>query len=119
MLAGNAIGGDGWLARADDSGSLLWVKTYGGKDLEEVWSMSGALDGGYLLAGRTNSFGHGLADNWLIKIESNGNPQWVDDYFKEGLAWTDSSTNAVTLYRGTNDPYWNYVRVRIWKMHNP
>jgi hypothetical protein len=33
-----------------------------------------------------------------------------------GLAWTDSTTNSTTLYRGANDVYWNYVRVRVWKI---
>ena len=36
--------------------------------------------------------------------------------FEVGLAWTDSTVDTVTLYRGTADPYWNYVRVRIWKI---
>ena len=31
-----------------------------------------------------------------------------------GLAWTNSTSNTVTLYRGANDVYWNYVRVRVW-----
>jgi hypothetical protein len=33
-----------------------------------------------------------------------------------GLAWTDSTADTVTLYRGATDPYWNFVRVRIWKI---
>jgi len=31
-----------------------------------------------------------------------------------GLTWTNSTSNTVRLYRGANDVYWNYVRVRVW-----
>ena len=34
-----------------------------------------------------------------------------------GLAWTNSTSNTVTLYRGANDLYWNYVRVRVWRIN--
>jgi hypothetical protein len=34
-----------------------------------------------------------------------------------GLAWTNSTSNTVTLYRGANDVYWNYVRVRVWRIN--
>jgi hypothetical protein len=34
-----------------------------------------------------------------------------------GLTTTDSSLNTITLYRGSDDVYWNLVRVRIWKTH--
>jgi hypothetical protein len=33
-----------------------------------------------------------------------------------GLAWTNSTFNTVTLYRGADDLYWNYVRVRVWRI---
>jgi hypothetical protein len=33
-----------------------------------------------------------------------------------GLAWTNSTSNTVTLYRGADDLYWNYVRVRVWRI---
>jgi hypothetical protein len=41
----------------------------------------------------------------LVKTGVNG---------EVGLALTRTTANAVTLYRGDIDPYWNYVRVRIW-----
>ena len=36
-------------------------------------------------------------------------------------AWlgTDSTADTIILYRGTNDAYWNYVRVRIWTIEEP
>jgi hypothetical protein len=60
------------------------------------------------VVGYTASFGAGGNDIYLVKVGVEG---------ESGLALTDSTTNTVTLYRGANDVYWNYVRVKIWKIH--
>jgi hypothetical protein len=60
----------------------------------------------------TASFGAGGEDAWLVKTDTAGN---TVDGFKYGLAWVGSTPNTIELYRGTDDEYWNYVRVRIWK----
>jgi hypothetical protein len=62
-------------------------------------------DGGFAIAGYTGSFGAGLGGVWLVKTDVKG---------ESGLAWTDSAADTVTLIRGGNDIYWNYVRVRVW-----
>ena len=58
-------------------------------------------------------FGAGNRDFWLVKTDAAGNAQ---SGFKYGLAWTDSTVDTITLYRGATDAYWNHVRVRIWKI---
>ena len=65
-------------------------------------------DGGYILAGGSESSGAGLSDVWLVKTEG-----------ELGLTWTDSTMNSITLYRGATDPDWNFVRVRIWRPNAP
>jgi hypothetical protein len=106
--AGNS---DFWLIKTDSFGNLLWSKTYGGTSRDEAWSVIETNDEGYALAGFTQSFGAGMSDFWIVKTDADGNIG-----FKFGLAWTDSTPNTITLYRGATDPYWNYVRVRIWKI---
>jgi len=39
---------------------------------------------------------------------------WID--VENGLCWFYTTPNSIRLYRGITDPYWNYVRVRIWKI---
>jgi len=101
--------GDGWLIKTDASGNMEWSKMYGGANYDALTNIIRAYDGGYLIVGSTSSYGVGGKDGWLVKTD-----------VESGLAWTDSTVNTITLYRGTTDPYWNYVRVRIWKIkENP
>ena len=63
---------DFWLVKIDSSGSQLWNKTYGGNGTESVESLVQTSDGGYALAGYTDSFGAGDCDFWLVKTDENG-----------------------------------------------
>jgi len=66
---------DFWAVEVDSSGSVLWNKTYGGVDDDFAYSITETYDGGYALAGYTESFGL-PSKYWLVKINSLGNMQW-------------------------------------------
>jgi hypothetical protein len=74
---------------------------------ETPYSMVQAADGSFLIAGFTNSFGASGYDIYIVKTSVEG---------ESGLAWSNSTANSITLYRGANDIYWNYVRVETWKI---
>jgi hypothetical protein len=73
-------GMDFWLVKIDANGNLQWNKTYGGNRYEEFPSLIETSDGGYALAGRTNSYGAGDHDFYFVKTDDQGNMQWNKTY---------------------------------------
>ena len=59
---------DFWLVKTDSQGNIQWDKTYGGPEADGARSVLQTSDGGYLLAGFTESYGAGKEDLWLIKL---------------------------------------------------
>ena len=103
-----AGGNDVWFVKVDSFGNMQWSKTFGSAGADSGAMLRQTTDGAYVVIANTASFGAGGQDFYMIKIGVEG---------EAGLTMTDSSLNTITLYRGSNDVYWNLVRVRIWKTH--
>jgi len=76
---------DVWLVKTDSAGNMQWNRTYGGSRWDNGHSVIQTSDGGYALAGSTNSFSGDIAhDCWLIKTDSDGNRIWNKTYDGDG-----------------------------------
>jgi hypothetical protein len=71
---------DIYVIRTDSLGDTLWTRTYGGLYEERGYSIKRTPDGGFIIAGRTNSFGAGGFDAYLIRIDSLGDTLWTRTY---------------------------------------
>jgi hypothetical protein len=71
---------DAYLIKTDSLGDTLWTKTYGGADYDEAWSVDQLSDSGYIVAGKTYSFGAGDCDFYLIRTDANGDSIWTRAY---------------------------------------
>jgi hypothetical protein len=60
--------------------TITWEKTFGGTNFEEAKSIQQTLDGGYIAAGNTTSFGAGSDDFYVIKMDEEGNEEWSSTY---------------------------------------
>ncbi|MFH0900622.1 MAG: hypothetical protein V2A73_08340, partial [Pseudomonadota bacterium] len=68
------IGGAACSSRGQpDSG---WSYSWGGAGWDEAFAIANTSDGGLVVAGRTESFGAGNYDAWVIKLDAGGEPEW-------------------------------------------
>ena len=70
---------DVYLVKTDFLGNTLWERTYGGSSGDYGYSGHQTLDGGYVVAGRTRSFGAGDADVYLIKTDTLGQVVGIEE----------------------------------------
>ncbi|MFC6096431.1 T9SS type A sorting domain-containing protein [Flavobacterium qiangtangense] len=75
---------DYWIWKMDEKGDLDWQKSFGGTGADLLQSVRLTSDGGYILAGTSDSGGgaqkkedrYGQQDYWIIKLNAMGNVQW-------------------------------------------
>jgi hypothetical protein len=71
------VGGDAFLVKIDAYGDSVWSRTFGGTLYDEASSVRQTTDGGYIIAGTTQSFGAGGYDVWLVKTDADGEALWT------------------------------------------
>lgn len=117
---------DVYLLKLDAGGDTLWARTYGGSGLDEARAVCFTSDGYILVAGQTESFGSGLSDVYLLKVDSYGDTVWTrtigggdSDWAEDvcemadgcyGLSGTTGSfNNARDAYAAKVDPLGNVL----------
>ncbi|MBN2535876.1 MAG: hypothetical protein JXB88_23550 [Spirochaetales bacterium] len=72
--------GDAYLIKCNAAGEIEWDKTYGGPENDQVYTLAKTKDGGYVAAGKTESYGSGKRDVYIIKVDAGGNLEWEKVY---------------------------------------
>jgi hypothetical protein len=76
----SSFGSRGYIIKTDVNGSMQWSKTIGGSAFDLIVAVQQTTDLGYIIAGNTISFGSGGFDDYLIKLDANGNIVWTKTY---------------------------------------
>ncbi|HNP32517.1 MAG TPA: T9SS type A sorting domain-containing protein [Flavobacterium sp.] len=88
---------DIWIVKLDATGNVLWQKSLGGSGDDNANAIQNTSDGGYIVAGSTNSFegditeNHGSYDYWVVKLDAVGTIQWQ----KSIGAWGNDYASAI------------------------
>ncbi|MEM9685380.1 MAG: hypothetical protein AAF934_00475 [Bacteroidota bacterium] len=94
---------DFWLLKIDGDGNTIWSKTYGGSDDDVAQSVIQTTDGGYAIIGYSKSSdgdasnNEGFHDNWIIKLDVQGNIQWENSF---GFAGHDHAYDVLQTTDG-------------------
>ena len=114
-VRGNHGDGDYWVVKLDASGNLVWQKCLGGSNNDEARSIQQTADGGYVVAGHTNSNdgdvrgNHGDDDYWVVKLDASGNLVWQKclggskDEYAQSVQQTADGGYVVAGYTYSND----------------
>lgn len=111
--------------KVDFNGALQWVKTFGGSNTDDAFSIIKTNDSGYILTGYTtsndgdfNELNKGGSDIFAMKIDLNGNIQWVDTFggtrgeSARSIAQTSNGEYVLTGGFGSNDGYFEGHNLR-------
>lgn len=72
--------GDFLVLKLNKEGDIEWERIYGGGKYDDPYSLSLTLDGGYVVAGSTESNGAGKKDAWVLKLDKDGILEWEKTY---------------------------------------
>lgn len=78
----NHGGYDAWAIKLDASGNLVWKKCFGGTGTDVFDAVEPAADGGYVMAGGSDSndgdlsWNSGAGNLWVVKMSAEGNIIW-------------------------------------------
>lgn len=122
---------DAWIVKLNSAGTLEWQKCLGGTGEDTAYSVQQTTDGGYILAGSSNSTNgdvtgnHGNHDFWIAKLNANGTLTWqkslggskadIGHFVKQtpdggyiATGYSFSSDGDVTGHHGSNntEDYW-------------
>lgn len=92
----NVMEGALWMVETDSSGNKQWDKFFDGPGFEYTFGKGCCQtnDGGYIMSGVSNSYGHGGTDIWAIKTDASGNIDWDVAYGGEKNDYSWGMCNA-------------------------
>ena len=97
---------DIWILKLSSVGEIEWQRTYGGRSDEQAWWIQQTNDGGYIAAGVSFSFGSGYSDFWVLKLDSEGNIEWLQTYggrYNDGISVIQETSDGGYVATGFTD----------------
>lgn len=73
-------GHDAWFIKTDNDGNEEWNTTTGGIASDGTFTVIQTSDEGYIGVGYADSFGNGIHDLWLVRVDKYGNEKWNKTY---------------------------------------
>ncbi|MBV6484359.1 MAG: hypothetical protein KFKLKKLM_00856 [Flavobacteriales bacterium] len=122
-VTGNHGNYDYWIVKLTSSGAITWQKSFGGTGDDKAWSIQQTTDGGYIVAGETDSKNGDVTGNtspengcWVVKMSNMGVITW-QIFFTKGLSYSSGAKSIQQTSDGgfivaghaigMNGPYWS------------
>jgi len=106
--------------KLDSNGNKQWFRHYGGTQNDLAYSIQQTSDGGYILAGVTESYTYGNKDFAIYRLNSSGNKAWFRHYGGPGIdhGWfIQQTTDGGYIVAGETRSYANgFADFGIYKL---
>jgi len=103
---------DYWIVKLDTSGNIVWQKSLGGSGWDYAHSIQQTSDGGYIVAGTSDSNdgnvteNHGFWDYWVVKLDTVGNIMWQKSLGGSGFddaRWIQQTSDSGYIIAGRSE----------------
>lgn len=92
-----------WLVKTNETGDVLWSKTYGGSEDNRGTKVISTTDGGYAMLGYSESDDNDLTENagfydhWVVKLDAQGTIEWQKSF---GFSGSDQALDIIQTTDG-------------------
>jgi hypothetical protein len=110
-------GRQAYLIKTNSSGDTIWTRNFGGTSTEAGYSVQQTTDGGYIVAGYSNSYGDGY-QVYLVKTNASGDTLWTKTYGGAGWDWgysVQQTTDGGYIGAGYAESFGNSSQVYLIK----
>ena len=101
---------DIWVLKLSLAGDIEWQRTFGGTENEEAYAVQETSDGEFIVVGYTDSFGAGMSDSLILKLNADGDIQWQYTCGRTGNDWANSvqqTSDGGYIVGGSSDAFGN------------
>ena len=111
-VTGHHLSEDVWIVKLDAAGTLMWQKSLGGNGYDNSRCIQQTTDGGYIVAGYSNSLNgdltinHGNNDYWIVKLDATGTLLWQKSFGGSGddrAYYIQQTSDGGYIVAGSND----------------
>jgi hypothetical protein len=108
--SGNHGGYDAWMVKLDGAGNITWQNALGGSGYDQAEFIQQTADGGYIVAGYSQSIDGDLTEvnstnfsspaNWIVKLDAGGNMErqyWWGRYGSASFAQQTSDEGYIVI----------------------
>jgi PKD repeat protein len=94
---------DYWIVKLNSGGSVMWQRTIGGYNQDEITAIKQTNDGGYIIGGSSISstsgdktqINNGNFDYWVLKLSASGNIVWQSTIGGNGVDFLTSIEQTI------------------------
>ncbi len=93
-----------FLMEVDSNGDTVWMRTYGGDDMDKTFSLQQTSDGGYILVGITYQSSRIIFNVYIIRTNNKGDTLWTKTFDGGWGSSIKETSDGGYIIAGSSEP---------------